>query len=72
MLLDGNFVELSVVLQLGKCPPFFTILSSKCILASGHPVFWIFEVVRSDVLVLFVNSKETEMFQMVPSPLKLL
>ena len=22
---------------LGKCPPFFTILSSTCILESGHP-----------------------------------
>ena len=36
MLLDGNFVDLSIVLS-RKSPPFFTILSSKCILASGHP-----------------------------------
>ena len=37
MLVHGNFVELSIVLLLGKCPPFSTILSSKCFLASGHP-----------------------------------
>ena len=37
MLLHGNFVELSVVLLFTKMLSFFNILSSKCILVSGHP-----------------------------------
>ena len=36
MLLHGNFVNCPLSSFLGKCP-FFIVLSSKCILASGHP-----------------------------------
>ena len=38
MILHVNFFNCTLSSFLGKCPPFFTILSSKCILASGHPV----------------------------------
>ena len=37
VITHDNFVELSIVLLLGKCPVFFTMLSSKYILPSGHP-----------------------------------